>query len=32
MADPEHILLSRPDSIGDVMMTLPMAGLLKELA
>ena len=30
MADPEHILLSRPDSIGDVMMTLPMAGLLKE--
>lgn len=30
MAAPEHILLSRPDSIGDVMMTLPMAGLLKE--
>ena len=27
---PEHIVLSRPDSIGDVMLTLPMAGLLKE--
>ena len=26
---PEHILLSRPDSIGDVMLTLPLAGLLK---
>lgn len=26
----EHIVLSRPDSIGDVMLTLPMAGLLKE--
>lgn len=27
---PEHIILSRPDSIGDVMLTLPLAGLLKE--
>lgn len=27
---PEHILLSRTDSIGDVMLTLPMAGLLKQ--
>ncbi|HPF90486.1 MAG TPA: glycosyltransferase family 9 protein [Flavobacteriales bacterium] len=27
---PEHIILSRPDSIGDVMLTLPMAGLLKR--
>ncbi|MCC6541677.1 MAG: glycosyltransferase family 9 protein [Flavobacteriales bacterium] len=27
---PEHIVLSRPDSIGDVMLTLPMAGLLKR--
>ncbi len=27
---PGHIILSRPDSIGDVMLTLPMAGLLKE--
>ncbi len=25
----EHIILSRPDSIGDVMLTLPLAGLLK---
>lgn len=28
--DPERIILSRTDSIGDVMLTLPMAGLLKE--
>jgi heptosyltransferase-3 len=28
---PEHILLSRTDSIGDVMLTLPLAGLLKQL-
>ncbi|MBL7953100.1 MAG: glycosyltransferase family 9 protein [Flavobacteriales bacterium] len=27
---PEHIVLSRTDSIGDVMLTLPTAGLLKE--
>jgi ADP-heptose:LPS heptosyltransferase len=27
---PERILLSRTDSIGDVMLTLPMAGLLKR--
>ncbi|HQW04806.1 MAG TPA: glycosyltransferase family 9 protein [Flavobacteriales bacterium] len=26
----EHIILSRTDSIGDVMLTLPLAGLLKE--
>lgn len=26
----EHIVLSRTDSIGDVMLSLPMAGLLKE--
>lgn len=27
---PEHIVLSRTDSIGDVMLTLPMVGLLKQ--
>lgn len=27
---PERILLSRTDSIGDVMLTLPLAGLLKR--
>lgn len=27
---PEHIILSRPDSIGDVVLTLPLAGLLKQ--
>ena len=27
---PERILLSRTDSIGDVMLTLPLAGLLKQ--
>jgi ADP-heptose:LPS heptosyltransferase len=27
---PDHILLSRTDSIGDVMLTLPLAGLLKQ--
>ena len=26
----EHIILSRTDSIGDVMLSLPMAGLLKR--
>ncbi len=26
----EHIVLSRTDSIGDVMLSLPMAGLLKK--
>lgn len=31
MADaPKHIVLSRTDSIGDVMLTLPLAGLLKQ--
>lgn len=29
-AAPEHIVLSRTDSIGDVMLTLPLAGLLKQ--
>lgn len=27
---PDHIILSRTDSIGDVMLTLPLAGLLKR--
>lgn len=27
---PDHVVLSRTDSIGDVMLTLPMAGLLRE--
>ncbi|HLO90706.1 MAG TPA: hypothetical protein VK172_06015, partial [Lentimicrobium sp.] len=27
---PNHILLSRTDSIGDVILTLPLAGLLKH--
>ncbi|MBL7962732.1 MAG: glycosyltransferase family 9 protein [Flavobacteriales bacterium] len=30
MRVPEHIVLSRTDSIGDVMLTLPMAGVLKQ--
>lgn len=30
MQPPEHILISRTDSIGDVMVTLPLAGLLKQ--
>lgn len=30
MRSPEHIILSRTDSIGDVMLTLPMAGLIKQ--
>ena len=30
MRSPEHVILSRTDSIGDVMLTLPMAGLLKH--
>lgn len=30
MRSPEHIILSRTDSIGDVMLTLPMAGLIKK--
>ncbi|MCW5899564.1 MAG: glycosyltransferase family 9 protein [Flavobacteriales bacterium] len=29
MREPEHIILSRPDGIGDVMLTLPMAGVLR---
>lgn len=28
---PQHILISRTDAIGDVVLTLPMAGYLKEL-
>lgn len=28
---PEHIILSRTDSIGDVMLTLPLTGLLKQM-
>jgi ADP-heptose:LPS heptosyltransferase len=28
---PYHILISRADAIGDVVLTLPMAGYLKEL-
>ncbi len=28
--EPKHIIVSRPDSIGDVMLTLPMCGLLKK--
>jgi ADP-heptose:LPS heptosyltransferase len=27
---PRHVVLSRTDSIGDVMLTLPMAGLLRH--
>ena len=27
----KHIIVSRPDSIGDVMLTLPVCGRLKEL-
>lgn len=30
MANSTNILLSRTDSIGDVVLTLPMAGILKE--
>ncbi|MEI6575548.1 MAG: glycosyltransferase family 9 protein [Bacteroidota bacterium] len=30
MRNPERILISRTDSIGDVVLTLPMAGVLKE--
>ena len=26
----EHILISRPDAIGDVVLTLPLAGMLKK--
>jgi heptosyltransferase III len=28
--DPKHIVISRTDSIGDVSLTLPLAGILKE--
>ena len=31
MSEPNTILISRTDSIGDVILTLPMAGILKEL-
>lgn len=30
MNPPSHIILSRTDSIGDVMLSLPMAGRIKE--
>lgn len=30
MTAPRHIILSRTDSIGDVMLTLPMAGVLRQ--
>ena len=30
MQQPEHFLISRTDSIGDVVLTLPMAGALKK--
>lgn len=28
--NPKHIIISRTDSIGDVMLTLPLCGLLKQ--
>lgn len=28
---PEHVVISRTDSIGDVLLTLPMTGLLKRM-
>ena len=31
MTTPETIIISRTDSIGDVVLTLPVAGVLKEL-
>ena len=30
MKTPERIIISRTDSIGDVVLTLPLAGLLKS--
>ena len=30
MNNPKHIILSRTDSIGDVILTMPIAGFLKE--
>ena len=30
MTDPKHIILSRTDSLGDVVLTLPLAGYLKH--
>jgi ADP-heptose:LPS heptosyltransferase len=27
---PKHIIISRTDSIGDVILTLPLAGLIKQ--
>jgi heptosyltransferase-3 len=30
MIKPKHLLISRTDSIGDVVLTLPVCGLLKE--
>jgi ADP-heptose:LPS heptosyltransferase len=29
-SDPKKIVISRTDSIGDVVLTLPLAGILKE--
>jgi heptosyltransferase III len=31
LISPKHILISRIDAIGDVMLTIPLAGYLKEL-
>lgn len=30
MEAPKHILISRPDAIGDMMLTLPLAGVIKQ--
>ena len=30
ISDPKKIVISRTDSIGDVALTLPLAGILKE--
>lgn len=30
ISNPKHIIISRTDSIGDVCLTLPLAGILKE--
>lgn len=30
ISDPKRIIISRTDAIGDVILTLPMAGILKE--
>jgi heptosyltransferase III len=31
MSEPRHIIISRTDSIGDVVLTLPVAGILKKI-